>query len=67
MANKQSRVKTVTPIRKSEKIVRCSFTPKEDITAYELAILLPFLFGKYMFEEDWKQLEEQKITRHLNR
>lgn len=65
--SKKSNVRSVTPVRESESIVRCDFVPKEDITAYELALLLPFLFGRYMFEGDWDRLEKLRITRHLIR
>jgi len=34
----------------------CGFIPQPDITAFELATLLPYFIGKVMYEEDWKEL-----------
>lgn len=46
--------------------IRARFIPKEDITAYELAILLPFYLGlRPLFERDWVELG--LMTRHLER
>lgn len=42
-----------------------SYNPQPDITAYELAIILPYLHGKPMFEEDWIDLGNAQ--RHLRR
>lgn len=46
--------------------VSCRFTPKEDITAYELAQLIPFFHGRWMYEEDWDALGAA-LQRHLSR
>jgi len=40
-----------------------SFEPLEDITAYELAQLLPYLHGKRLFKEDIE--EKPELFRHL--
>ncbi len=40
-----------------------SFEPLEDITAYELAQLLPYLHGKPLFKEDIE--EKPELFRHL--
>lgn len=46
--------------------IRARFIPKEDITAYELAILLPYYLGlRPMMEKDWTELGT--MTRHLER
>ncbi len=46
--------------------IRARFVPQEDITAYELAILLPYYLGlKQMFVADWSALGA--INRHLER
>ena len=47
--------------------VPCVFVPKEDITAYELSVLLHFLLRNQLTFGDWKKLEKQHqgITRHL--
>lgn len=33
--------------------VRWRYAPRSDITAYELALLLPYLLGKAMTAADW--------------
>ena len=43
----------------------CDWKPETDITAYELALLLPYLSGKLLYESDWKQLGS--ASRHLAR
>lgn len=46
--------------------IRARFIPKEDITAYEVAILLPFYLGlRPLFEHNW--IELGVMTRHLER
>ena len=47
------------------RFVSCSFDPKPDITAYELAVLLPYFHGRQMTESDWDSLGE--MQRHLKR
>lgn len=48
------------------KYVSCSYEPKPDITAYELAIILPFFMGGHgMTEKDWEALGDAR--RHLRR
>jgi len=45
-----------------------TFVPKEDITTYELCILLPFLFtsGKPgIYSSDLEYLEKHNVLRHL--
>lgn len=60
---------SVKNIRQSEnprepKTVSVIFEPKEDITAYELAQLLPYVTNNQpMFEEHWEQLGE--MQRHF--
>ncbi len=44
--------------------ITAHWTPRPDITAHELAILLPYLLGKPVYEEDWDALGE--ATRHLS-
>lgn len=44
---------------------RLTLDPKPDMTAYELATLLPFFLGKMMTEEDWQALGAAQ--RHLKR
>lgn len=47
--------------------VPCVFLPKEDITTYELAILLHYLLRNNLTFGDWKKLEKKHegIMRHL--
>jgi hypothetical protein len=45
--------------------VNASFEPKEDITAYELAKILPFFHGQHMTEEAFAALGS--ANRHLKR
>lgn len=48
------------------KYISCYFDPQPDITAYELAKLLPwFRPGQRITEDDWTALGE--MTRHLKR
>ena len=43
------------------------FRPQKDITAYELAQLLPYYLGlALLFQADWDKLGET-VTRHLER
>ncbi len=44
--------------------VNWSWDPKEDITTYELAQLIPYTHGKALFEEDIK--ENPELFRHIN-
>jgi hypothetical protein len=46
--------------------IQCRYEPLEDITAFELAKLLPFFVsGRGVYEYDWNQLGT--ATRHLKR
>lgn len=45
--------------------IRSTYVPQPDITAHELAILLPYLFGSPLYESDWAKLGA--ATRHLKR
>lgn len=45
--------------------VSARFEPQPDITAYELAQLLPFVVGRSMWEADWSALGTAQ--RHLRR
>lgn len=45
--------------------ISCAYEPCPDITSFELATLLPYLFGRLMYQEDWGKLGE--ATRHLKR
>lgn len=45
--------------------ISATWNPQEDITAYEVAKLLPFFHGRHMTEDDWAALGE--ATRHLKR
>lgn len=47
------------------KYVNVSFDPKEDITAYELAKILPFFHGQHMTEDAFNALGG--ANRHLKR
>lgn len=45
-----------------------TFIPKEDITTYELCLLLPFLFTSGrpgIYSKDLEYLEEYNLLRHL--
>ena len=42
-----------------------SYQPKSDITAFELAQLLPYLTGKHLYPDDWERLG--MACRHLVR
>jgi len=45
-----------------------TFVPKEDITAYELSLLLPFLFTSGrpgIMSSDMEYLKENNLLRHL--
>lgn len=45
--------------------VYARFEPQLDITAYELAQILPFVMGRSMWEKDWEALGV--VQRHLRR
>ena len=46
--------------------IRARFIPQPDITAHELAVLLPFYLGlRPLFQKDWEELGV--MTRHLER
>ena len=48
------------------KVVSATYDPQPDITAYELAQLLPiFIYGSLLTEEKWTELGS--ATRHLKR
>ena len=47
--------------------VRASFEPKEDITAYELAQIIPFFHGAHYFDEDWEALPWKRHFRRLDK
>lgn len=49
-----------------EQTIGSKFEPMPDITAYELAKLLPYFHGKQMYQEDWERLG-LTVTRHLQR
>jgi len=44
---------------------QCTWSPKPDITTYELAKCLPFIFSKLHEVDDWDLLDES-ITRHFS-
>lgn len=46
-----------------ERPLRMAFNPLPDITAYELAILLPYFHGKDLFKKDYEEMGNEK--RHL--
>lgn len=50
---------------KIEQPVTARYTPQPDITAYELALILPGLLGKPIFEADWTKLGS--ASRHFER
>lgn len=57
---------TITLVSPSDKCVEAEFEPMQDITAYELAKLLPYIDPTgCMTECEWKELGT--ITRHLKR
>ncbi len=41
-----------------------NYNPQEDITAYELAKLLPYLLGQSIFEDEWEKFDPN-LKRHL--
>lgn len=44
-----------------------NFNPQPDITAYELARLLPYLFGKmYIYEGEWETFDPA-LKKHLKK
>lgn len=45
--------------------IKADFRPRPDITAFELAIILPFILSEPLTEETWQNLGP--ITRHLIR
>lgn len=49
---------------KIEYPLRANFSPKPDITAYELAILLPYLLGRPLYQKACDELP-QEVKRHL--
>jgi hypothetical protein len=46
--------------------ISAEYHPLPDITAYELAVLLPYLFGNQMTQQIWDNLGPS-VTRHLKR
>lgn len=46
--------------------IQAQYKPLPDITAFELAQLLPYLVGRHMTEADWDALGD-RVTRHLER
>ncbi len=42
----------------------CTWNPKEDITAYELALCLPFMGSRFQEIDEWNILTN-RITRHF--
>lgn len=48
-----------------QSFIQCEYSPQPDITAYELAQILPYLIGRAMHESDWEKLGV--ATRHLKR
>lgn len=47
-----------------EKKYQCIWSPKPDITTFELAQCLPLTFSKLHSIEEWNKLDES-ITRHF--
>jgi len=43
---------------------QCEWKPKKDITTYELAQCIPFIFSKLHSIYEWDKLDES-ITRHF--
>lgn len=54
---------TASILIKVDEHVNCTYAPKADITAFELATLLPYFIGKAMTKEDWDALGA--CQRHL--
>ena len=42
------------------------FIPQKNITAFELATILPYLFGRPIYKDEWETLDNN-IKRHLNK
>lgn len=53
------------PMVEIRRTISVTFDPMPDITAYELAIILPFFHGRWMHEDDWNALGAAQ--RHLQR
>lgn len=51
---------------KIKKPIQWEYNPQPDITAFELAELLPLLFNPVIFEEQWDKLSAG-VTRNLIR
>lgn len=68
---KTTKAKTETSlpdVDPSQLVVNCAFQPKEDITAYELAVLQHYIYvERRVTLADWRALEARVkgITRHL--
>jgi len=43
--------------------IRAKFIPKPDITAYELSLILPYIFGQVLYKDAFEKLGDAK--RHL--
>lgn len=43
------------------------FEPEKDITAYELAQMMPIFHGKQYYEEEWNALPSESWVRHWRR
>jgi len=57
---------SLPPIDLLHQPIRARFVPQLDITAHELATLLPFYLGlRPLFQKDWVELGV--MTRHLER
>lgn len=49
----------------SPQYITCTYNPQPDITAYELAQIIPYFHGKSMTANDWESLGP--VTRHLKK
>lgn len=57
--------KGVVYLRENPKIIHADYEPKPDITAYELACLMPMLLGNPLTEAGW--IDIGTASRHLRR
>lgn len=56
---------TLVTYRLAPEPLRVTFAPQPDITAYELATILPFFIGRLMTESAWNDLGAAQ--RHVKR
>ena len=47
--------------------VSAAFEPKEDITAYELAQMMPIFHGQHYFDEEWEALPWKRHWRRTDK